>query len=295
MKISLLLLTTLSVCTLHAQTLKLWPSTAPGETGTASAGVASPGSPVAGRGITKIDNVTAPELIVFPAKSSKASIPAVIVFPGGGYNILAYDLEGTEICDWLNQHGITAVLVKYRVPGRKGRPAYEAPLQDAQRAMGLVRQHAQEWGIDSARLGVIGFSAGGHLAAVLSNNLDRRTYPRVDAADDLPCKPSFTILIYPAYLVGEKGTGTSLSPEIRVTPQTPPTFLAQAEDDPVGVNNSLSYYLALTQNKVPAELHIFATGGHGYGIRDTGKPANNWPRDLEPWLRTITGSYAQDR
>jgi acetyl esterase/lipase len=295
MKLSPLLLTPLLVCTLHAQTLKLWPGAAPGETGAASAGVASPGSPVAGRGITKIDNVTAPELIVFPAKSGTSPRPAVIVFPGGGYNIPAYDLEGTEICDWLNQHGVSAVLVKYRVPRRKGRPIYEAPLQDAQRAMGLVRQHAQEWGIDSEKLGVMGFSAGGHLVAALSNNFDRRTYTRVDAADDLPCKPSFAILIYPAYLVGEKGTGTSLSPEVRVTPQTPPSFLAQAEDDPVGVNNSLFYYLALTENKVPAELHVFATGGHGYGMRDTGKAANNWPHDLEPWLRGVTGSYPQDR
>ena len=195
----------------------------------------------------------------------------MLVFPGGGYNILALDLEGTEICEWLNTLGVTAVLVKYRVPARAGQPRYAAPLQDAQRAIGMVRQRAGELGLDVKRIGVLGFSAGGHLAAAASTNFGSRTYDAVDAADTVSCRPDFTVLIYPAYLT-VKEQGDKVAPELKVTGDTPPTFLVQTEDDGVRVETSLFYYAALRNAKVPAEMHLYPTGGHGYGLR----PRKSW-------------------
>jgi acetyl esterase/lipase len=175
------------------------------------------------------------------------------------------------------------VLLKYRVPARKGAERYAAPLQDAQRALGLVREHAPEWKLDSKRIGILGFSAGGHLSAAASNNYAERTYPRVDAADDQNCRPDFAILIYPAYLA-MKEKGDALAPELSVTAKTPPTFLAQTQDDPVRVQNSLYYYIALTQAKVPAEMHLYPTGGHGYGLRPTEKAVTTWPQRAAEWM-----------
>lgn len=210
----------------------------------------------------------------------------MLVFPGGGYNILALDLEGTEVCEWLNSIGVTAVLVKYRVPVRKDLPRYAAPLQDAQRAIGITRRHAAEWGIDPNRLGVMGFSAGGHLAAALSNNFDKRTYDPIDESDRTSARPDFAMLIYPAYLT-EKANGDKISAELPVSERTPPTFLLQAEDDGVRVENSLFYYLALKNAKVPAEMHLFSTGGHGYGLRSTEKSVTTWPGRAEQWLNSL--------
>lgn len=239
-----------------------------------------------GAQITKIENVSDPTLTVYRAAKGSASNAAVVVFPGGGYNILAWDLEGTEICEWLNQHAVAAVLVKYRVPRRKDRQPFEAPLQDAQRALGIVRSHAGEWGMDAHQIGVMGFSAGGHLAAALSTNFGKRNYESVDAADAANCRPDFAILIYPAYLSKPEMSNT-LAPELTVSAQTPPTFLVQAEDDPIHVENSLAYYSALAKNHVPAEMHLFASGGHGYGLRQTNAPVNRWPEELAVWLKRI--------
>ena len=210
----------------------------------------------------------------------------MIVFPGGGYNILAFDLEGSEVCEWLNSIGITGVLLKYRVPPHNGAERHAAPLQDAQRAMRMVRAHAKEWGIDANRVGVLGFSAGGHLAAAASTNFDMTTYPASDAADQLSCRPDFTVLIYPAYLT-VKAEGDKLAPEIRVTATTPPTFLVQTEDDQVRVETSLFYYLALKTAKVLAEMHLYAAGGHGYGLRPIAAPVTGWPALADRWFHTI--------
>jgi acetyl esterase/lipase len=264
-------------------TIHLWPSGTPGNLSAPGPEKASPGNPVGGAPITKVENVSDPTLTVYRASPAAASHTAVLVFPGGGYTILAYDLEGTEICEWLNRQGVTAVLVKYRVPQPKGVPRYKAPLQDAQRALGIVRQHAKEWNVDPHRIGVLGFSAGGHLAAALSTNFETRSYPAIDASDAVSCRPDFAVLIYPAYLTSPAGSD-KLAPELAVSPQTPPTFLVQAEDDPVHVQNSLFYYLALTNNHVPSEMHLFSSGGHGYGMRQTGAPVNRWPEELKIWL-----------
>jgi acetyl esterase/lipase len=241
--------------------------------------------PVAGRPVIRLGNVTEPSLAFYPAPASHNTGAAVIVFPGGGYSILAYDLEGTEVCEWLNSIGVNAVVVKYRVPEVPNVPRYEAPLQDAQRAVGYVRSRAAEWKIDPARIGVLGFSAGGHLSALVSNSFSHRTYPAQDAADKVSCRPDFTILIYPAYLpTGEKLD--ILAPEVHVTPNTPPAFLIQTEDDPIHVENSLVYYRALKDVKVPIEMHLFSVGGHGYGLRsDPMKPVTGWPRLAEAWLK----------
>ena len=202
---------------------------------------------------------------------------------------LAMDLEGTEICEWLTSRGITAVLLKYRVPTprREAYGASQMALEDAQRTVGLVRFHAAEWQIDPHKIGVIGFSAGGHMVAATSTHFDRRSYPAVDAADQESCRPDFAIACYPGHL-WDGGEDLKLNPNVPVTTNTPPTFLLQAEDDHVdGVEQSLVYYIALKKAGVPVEMHLYAQGGHGFGLRPTKFPITGWPQLVETWLRTI--------
>jgi acetyl esterase/lipase len=220
------------------------------------------------------------------APKGKNTGAAVVVFPGGAYKILAIDLEGTEVCDWLTSKGITCVVLKYRVPDTGPYPKSDEALQDAQRAVGMVRAHAAEWKIDPKRVGVLGFSAGGHLAAAVSTHYETRLYPRVDAADDLSCRPDFAVVVYPGYLALEE-KGFAFNTDIPVTKETPPTFLVQAEDDPVHVENATVYFLALKAAGVPAELHVYAQGGHGYGLRRTQLPVTSWPNRVDEWLATI--------
>ena len=236
--------------------------------------------------MVRLTDVGNPTITVYLPPKEKNTGAAVLVFPGGGYSILAYDLEGTEVCEWLNSIGVTGVLLKYRVPARAGTPRAGAPLQDAQRAIRLVRAHAKEWGVRPDRVGALGFSAGAHLAADLSNNYEKRAYDPVDEADKLSCRPDFAAIIYPG-LITEKNAGEKLAPEMTVTAHTPPSFLLQAEDDPVHVENSLLYYSALQKAKVPAEMHIFAQGRHGYGMRHTELPVTDWPKLAERWLRSL--------
>jgi acetyl esterase/lipase len=269
--------------------IPLWPQGAPGEKGDIGpeADTTKPnGDLVAGRRVIRLGNVSVPTLTVYQPDPAKKTGAAVVVFPGGGYNILAMDLEGTEVCEWLNSIGVTGVLVKYRVPARQGLSRYAAPLQDAQRAVGLVRTHAAEWGIDPHRVGVLGFSAGAHLSAALSNNYATRSYPAVDAADQADCRPDFAVLTYPGGLT-QRETADKLGPEVTPSAKTPPTFLVQAEDDPVRVENSLLYFQALKTAKVPAEMHLYAKGGHGYGLRATENPVTRWPELVEAWMRAL--------
>jgi acetyl esterase/lipase len=269
-------------------TLVLWPNGAPGEhrqLGKERDMTKPSDGLVAGKPVIRLGNVTNPTITLYRPPAGDDTGACVLVCPGGGYNILAMDLEGTEVCSWLNSIGVTGVLLKYRVPRREGEPPYAAPLQDAQRALGLVREHAREWGVDPARIGVLGFSAGGNLAAVLSNDHGQRTYPAVDAADQFSCRPDFAVLIYPAYLVA-KGETDKLAPELDVSSNTPPTFMVMAEDDPVGVQNVLTYTWALKRAKVPAELHVYARGGHGYGLRRTDLMITTWPDRAADWLRS---------
>ena len=272
-----------------ADPIALWPGAAPGETGglPPEADTTKPDVKLTGgKRVTRIGNVSTPTLTLFRPAAAKDTGAAVLVFPGGGYNILAYDLEGTEICEWLNSIGVTGVLVKYRVPARRDGPRRAAPLQDAQRALSLVRSRASEWKLDPQRIGVLGFSAGGHLTASISNNFEKRTYEPVDAADKFSRRPDFAVLIYPAYLT-VKDEGDKIAPDLPVSARTPPSFLVQAEDDNVRVENSLFYFLALKNAKVPAEMHLYASGGHGYGLRPDGKSVTSWPKRAEEWMRAL--------
>ena len=243
-----------------------------------------------------VANVSRPTMTLYSPKGNNTGA-AVVVFPGGGYHILAIDLEGVEVCDWLTSHGIACVLLKYRVPfsgphwdeGCKCHIIPKAPLalQDAQRTVGLVRFHAAEFHIDPHKVGVLGFSAGGHLSAAISTHFDKRSYPPVDAADKESCRPDFAVSIYPGHLWTDEKK-FELNPDVPVTRRTPPTFLLQAENDPVdNVNHSLVYYIALKNAGVPVEMHLYAQGGHAFGLRPTKFPITRWPRLVETWLRTI--------
>jgi acetyl esterase/lipase len=275
-------------------TLPLWPGTPPGapvNLPPEADKTTSKDSLIAGRPVIRLGNVATPTLTVYQPKGGSSGA-AIVVFPGGGYNILAIDLEGTEVCDWLNSIGVACVLVKYRVPGTGPYPKSAAAFQDAQRAVGMVREHAQEWGIDPRRVGVLGFSAGAHLSAALSTHYETRLYDAVDAADKLSCRPDFAVIVYPGYLaIAEQNMAPN--PEIRPTADTPPSFIVQAEDDPVHVENAVAYFMALKNAKVAAELHIYAQGGHGYGLRRTALPVTGWPQLVETWLRTINILPAQ--
>jgi acetyl esterase/lipase len=274
-------------------TVPVWPVAAPGASAnpTAEADMTTAkDNLVAGKPLIRLGNVSTPTLTLYTPKGYNSGV-AVVVFPGGGYNILAIDLEGTEVCDWLTSIGANCVLLKYRVPGTGPYPKSPAALQDAQRALGLVRQHAGEWGIDPNRVGVLGFSAGGHLAAAISTHFDQRLYDPIDAADKLSCRPDFAVVIYPGYLaLADRNFAPNA--DINPTTNTPPTFIVQAEDDPVHVENAVVYFMALKNAKVPAELHIYAKGGHGYGLRRTADPVTAWPEAVATWLHTIHMIYA---
>ena len=299
----------------HTQ-IPIWPGAAPDPqpvAGPEAAAMSGPNSLIAGRQVLAVTNVTRPTMTVYSPKGKNTGA-AVVVFPGGGYQILAIDLEGTEVCDWLNSKGITCVLSKYRVtdvgPYPKSGPYPESPmaLEDAQRTLGLVRLHAAEWHIDPNKIGVLGFSAGGHLVAAISTHFAKRLYPAIDAADRESCRPDFAVAIYPGHLSlsaaewdarqgsrrfvlhtpanADKNLG--LNPDLHITGATPPSFLLQAEDDHEdNVNDALAYYIALKGAGVPVEMHLYAQGGHAFGLRPTKFPITKWPQLLETWLGTI--------
>jgi acetyl esterase/lipase len=265
------------------QVIELWPTTAPGEVG-----------PIDEEKLTKLSdgrlegvtNVSKPTITVYRPEADRASGVGIVVCPGGGYNLLAWNHEGEQVAGWLKSIGVTAVLLKYRVPRRADTPRGEPPrqaLMDAQRALALTRSHASEWGIDPGRIGVLGFSAGGHLAAWASTNADKPAYEPVDDADKAGSRPDFAVVIYPGGIV--KRESGEFSSQIRVDEETPPMFIAMSNDDPVGPENAVQLYLALRRAKVPAELHIYATGGHGYGMRKNENPSSSWPQRCEEWLR----------
>lgn len=249
---------------------------------------------VAGRPWVEVGKVSRPTITVYPPKEKNTGA-AVVVFPGGGYWILAIDLEGTEVCDWLTSKGITCVLLKYRVPGEdlspRSGPYPKSPmaLEDAQRTMGLLRFHAAEWHIDPNKVGVLGFSAGGHLVAAISTHFKQRLYQAVDTADKESCRPDFAVAVYPGHLsMAENSLALERDIRSHITQQTPPTFLLQNEDDPIDrVEHSLSYYAALKRAGVPVEMHLYAQGGHAFGVRRTQLPVTAWPQLVETWLKTI--------
>jgi acetyl esterase/lipase len=304
----------------HAQ-IPIWPGIAPDSQSTTGPEqtVTDTKDRVAGRPWLYVNNVSKPTMTVYSPKEKNTGV-AVVVFPGGGYQGLAIDLEGTEVCDWLTSKGITCVLLKYRVPpdGEYPKPAPypksgpypESPiaLEDAQRTMGLVRLRATEWHIDPHKIGVLGFSAGGHLVAAISTQYQKRLYPAVDAADKESCRPDFAVALYPGhlslaaaewdatqsrkkYIVPHPANADpqlALNPSIPVTHETPTTFLLQAEDDHVdNVDDALSYYIALKNAGVPTEMHLYAHGGHAFGLRRTNEPITGWPALVDTWLVTI--------
>jgi acetyl esterase/lipase len=281
----------------HTQ-VPLWPVTVPdAQPAPGPEGIETKQKLVGGRPWVEVSNVALPTLTVYPPQNRNTGV-AIVVFPGGGYIGLAIDLEGTEVCDWLVAKGITCVLLKYRVP-RSG-PHWEpecdcekdakAPmaLEDAQRTLGLVRLHAAAWHIDPHKIGVLGFSAGGHLVADISNHWDKRLYPRVDAADDESCRPDFGVALYPGHLREKTTQEFDLNPTVPVTSKTPPTFILQSVNDPVDtIDNSLVYFIALKKAGVSVELHAYAEGGHAFGLRPTEMPITGWPRLVEEWLGEI--------
>jgi acetyl esterase/lipase len=260
--------------------VKLWPGKPPGETKDVGPEALQPNKP--GDTIKRLANVGEPTIAVYPAPKDKATGCAVVVAPGGGYSILAIEHEGTDVCEWLNTIGVTAVLLKYRVPKREMQtPDNLAAIQDAQRAVSVVRGRAKEWGIDPNRIGMLGFSAGGNLTA-WACLAEKRMYDLPGNVDEQPYRPDFALLIYPAYLVDKGG---ELRPEYKVTKGSPPMFFAHANDDPVTPLSSVALYSALKKNGVPAELHVYASGGHGFGMRKIPHPVAQWPDRAADWLR----------
>lgn len=257
-------------------------------------------------GIIRIENVQIPQIEVFlPSKQIRTG-QAVVIFPGGGYHILAYDWEGRDFAKWLNTQGIVGIVVKYRLPDSKSlTDAKEVPLLDAQRAVRLVRRYAKEWDISPFNIGVMGFSAGGHLASTVSTQYDHEVDRTKDEIDTLSARPDFSVLVYPVIsfvdasvhsgsrknLLGEnpsEGLIKRFSAELNVDANTPPAFLVHAQDDNgVPVENSLLYYQALTKHKIPASLHIYPKGGHGFGFGLGKGPVDGWRAILLDWLEDL--------
>ena len=270
-----------------AVVLDLWPEKPPGfqVEGGSERDTSEPKSgQVADKPVIRLGDVSKPQLHVYRPAADQANGAAVVICPGGGFNILAWDLEGTEVAEWLNSLGVTAAVLKYRTPTGKADPSWLPPTQDAQRAVRLVRGRADDWKLDPKRIGVLGFSAGGKTAAMAALKGAEPLYEGLDGYDEQSGQPDFAVLIYPAYLVDDAG---KLRPEVVVTAQTPPTFLAHAFDDPVTPLNSVGLFAALKAANVRSELHVYAAGGHGYGLRSVeDRPVTTWPARCADWMRS---------
>jgi acetyl esterase/lipase len=282
---ALMLLFALPLLAAEKPVLKIWPGVPPGETAKLppeSDQEQKPGQRV----VRRIQNVSVPTLTVMAPPEGKANGTAVVIAPGGGYSILAWDLEGEEVGAWLNSIGVTAFVLKYRVPRRPGDTgtAPKVSLMDAQRAMRVVRSRAAEYKLDPAKIGMLGFSAGGHLTVATCTNYATPIYEALDDADKTSSRPDFALLIYPAYLLDPKNPD-QLQANLKVDAKTPPMFLAHAYDDGVTPESSLRLAIELKRVKVPCELHLYATGGHGFGLRPAG-PHTEWPARAAEWLKT---------
>lgn len=253
--------------------IHIWPDKVPGETGAKQA--ATPTSDKSNN-VVRLTNVTDPTLEVFKPEG-KGNGAAVVICPGGGYRILAINLEGYEIAKWLTKLGYTAFVLQYRVPDKQ-----EGALQDVQRAIRLVRNGAKQWNINPEKVGVMGFSAGASLSARISTLYDKESYTKIDAADNESSRPAFTLLVYPAYL--DQGANRSITPELAINAKTPPMFVFATADDTYG-NSALVMAGALRDAKVPVELHFYAKGGHGYGLRTGNNAGEVWPVLAEKWLQ----------
>ena len=282
---TLLMLSAISLSAAEPLTLNLWPGKPPGDTKELppeADQTKDSDKLIAGRRIIKLGNVSTPQIAVYRPKKSKDTGVSVVIAPGGGHHILAYDLEGTEVADWLNSIGVTGIVLKYRVPFRNPDKRWEAAVQDAQRAMSIVRSKAGEWGLDPKRIGILGFSAGGQTAGMAAI-LKERQYAPIDDVDKVSSRPDFAVLIYPGLMVDR--SGSTLSSEVKVTKSAPPMFIVMANDDPVNPLNAALLYIEAKKAGVSAELHVFAAGGHGYGLRPVKElPVTSWPKPCEAWM-----------
>ena len=261
--------------------LDVWPATPPGEnrlTAPEKWDQNKPGEPT----FRRVTNVSHPTLTVFRPPADKDTGVAVIVCPGGGYVNLMMDYEGEDIAKWFNSIGVTGIVLKYRVPAPQGTPRWLPGLQDAQRSISIIRSKAAEWKLSPDRIGMLGFSAGGHLTAAASAGFEKRVYDAIDDVDKVSCRPDFGVVIYPGGVIDKQTK--QLSAETKPNANTPPTFIAQANDDPVNAENSVALYLALKEAGVSAEMHIYSSGGHGFGIRPSTRPSATWIQRCQEWM-----------
>lgn len=278
-----------AVCADERPVIQLWPGKVPGDVGISGQETTRTyQSPLLGGPTMLVTNVIQPTLSIYSPPKEKNTGTAMIICPGGGYHNLFWELEGEEVAAWLNAEGMTGIILKYRCPRRPGDVVGEpplGPLLDAQRAVSMVRSRASEWGIDPARIGMVGFSAGGHLSLAAATSFEKRLYEKVDPIDEASCRPDFAVLCYSGYLKAKDKDETS--PGIRVPSDTPPIFLAHSTDDSISnVEHSVFMYLALKRAKVPAEMHLYATGEHDFGVRQNDKLPSSWPRLCLAWLRS---------
>jgi acetyl esterase/lipase len=265
-----------------AAVINVWPGKAPGETKEIGPEVTQPAKPDENPPTTRITNISQPTLHLYLPAKEKRNGTSVVICPGGGFRILAWDKEGTEVAEWFNSIGVSAFVLKYRTPTSDRQPSWLAPGQDAQRAVSLVRSRAGEWGLAIDRVGLFGFSAGGSAAANAGLKSNARLYEAADETDKTSCRPDFMALVYPAYLVDEKG---QLKADLTVSKETPPMFLAHAFNDGISCENSVQLFLALKKAGVPADLHVYSSGGHGFGLRPSEQPVSTWPKRCEEWLQ----------
>jgi acetyl esterase/lipase len=268
------------------EAINVWPDKAPGETKVLppeSDTTTEKSGNVAGRRLIRLGNVSTPTLTIYRPDPKQDTGTSVVICPGGGHNILALDLEGTEVAEWLTSIGVTGIVLKYRVPAREPTKRYRAGVQDAQRSMSLVRANAKKWKLNEKRIGICGFSAGGEVAGLTSFWSDKRTYKSIDDVDKTSCRPDFAMLIYPAYMADRKTA--KLRDDVVVPKNAPPTFFVHAFDDPVTPLTSVLLFAELKKQGIASELHVYSKGGHGYGLRKTDKAVTTWPTRAETWLK----------
>lgn len=266
------------------ETLNVWPDLAPGET-SRETGTLLPSKAGEAKPISRVSGVRRPTIDVYPAKNNPSGT-AVLILPGGGFTYVVPDLEGSEAAPWLNELGITVFVLRYRTKesALSGEPLWQRPLQDTQRAMRLIRSEAQRWQLQTNRIGILGFSAGGQVGAIAHSKADQSTYPAIDAIDQLTCKPDFSLLIYPWQVLDPK-TGELLE-QIQITDQSAPAFIVHTHDDASSSVGAAKLYIELKQHKVPAELHVYQNGGHGYGVRERPDSViSSWPDRATDWLK----------
>ncbi len=272
----------LSAAALAAEPIAIFPDLAPGET-TKLTGEKLPPREGDQMVITRVEKITCPTMTVHRAEQPNGS--GAVILPGGGFSKVVPDLEGTECAEWLNRHGVTAFVLSYRTTADRATPGWPRPLQDAERAMALVRSKAESYGIKPDRLGLVAFSAGGQVGARLLSGGEQKTYPKIDEVDAVSHRPDFAILVYPWNMYDAQSD--VLIPGIQATKTCPPTFIVHTDDDRSSSLGAVLFYAGLKKQGIPAELHVYGNGGHGYGLRVIkGSQISSWPDHAAHWLGT---------